>query len=445
MTRFRQGQSLEAALRRHLLWVMLMVMGGLLTMVHFGVEKLSHDFVLARLEDDAQSLIAALSQTPDGGWQLNFSRLPDVYSRVRSGHYYQIRYRTIGGEWHELRSRSLWDQQIEQNTLSAGQHRTHQAQGPAKQDWLIWEQGFRRLNSEFSLWMAEDIAAMRDDQRQFELSLLALVTASIFLMLGLQRRVLMRGFARLAPIRRALEDQRSGQDVHMPDDLPDEVQPLVQAIEQALQRSGEQTKRSRLALGNLAHELKRPLQQLQWLADQAPESSRTELQQLYQRLRHLIDRELRRARIAGSPSPGQYFDPHQEIPILVTVLERMDNDQIQFTSSLPDQSLPYDRDDMLELLGNLLDNAWRHAHRRVHLTIETLPQQWQLLIEDDGPGVPEAQRRQLTHRGVRLDESGSGHGLGLSICTAVVESYQGEMVFEPSPLGGLRVAIRLQR
>ena len=185
MTRFRQGQSLEAALRRHLLWIMLMVMGGLLTMVHFGVEKLSHDFVLARLEDDAQSLIAALSQTPDGGWQLNFSRLPDVYSRVRSGHYYQIRYRTIGGEWHELRSRSLWDQQIEQNTLSAGQHRTHQAQGPAKQDWLIWEQGFRRLNSEFSLWMAEDIAAMRDDQRKFELTLLALVTASIFLMLGL--------------------------------------------------------------------------------------------------------------------------------------------------------------------------------------------------------------------------------------------------------------------
>lgn len=437
------SNSLEWRIRRQLLLVLLLVMTGLLVLVHISVSHLTQNFVLSRLEHDAESLIASLEQGADGQWRLHEAALPQVYQRVHSGHYYVIK-----GGAVTLRSRSLWDLETSTRMMPVGVSRSELQPGVGDQQWLIREQGFSKQGQGFSLWIAEDIAALQQEQRQFELGLLLLLALSLPLLLILQRRVLRSGFARLEPLRQSLARQQAGAEVEFPADIPQEVVPLVETITQLLRRSGEQTARSRMALGNLAHELKHPLQELQWLARQHPDPEQSaQLLRLYQQLHQRIERELRRARIAGAPGPGRQFVPKDEVTHLVRLLQRIGRDDIDFESELPPGAIPFDRDDMLEMLGNLLDNAWRHAGRRVRLRIQPPGDNahlWSILVEDDGAGVGSADLLRLSERGVRLDEQADGSGLGLSICRAVAESYDGELVFAASELGGLQVKVSLK-
>jgi len=435
--------SLEWRIRRQLLLVLVAVMAALLGLVHVSVSHLLENVVLSRLEHDAESLIAALEPNADGQWQLRETALPQVYQRVHSGHYYLL-HTTDGVRLH---SRSLWDLEPDVRTMPVGQSRSEQRPGVGAQQWLIREQGFSKQGQAFSLWIAEDIAEQRQAQHRFELGLLLLLVLSVPLLLLLQRRILRAGFSRLEPLRQTLARQQAGAEVEFPDDIPQEVVPLVETITQLLHRSGRQITRSRSALGNLAHELKHPLQELQWLAQQHPDAEQgAQLQNLYRRLHQRIERELRRARIAGSPGPGRQFVPAEEIPHLVALLRRIGRDDIRFEGDWPEGATPFDRDDMLELLGNLLDNAWRHAAAQVQLAVRPPDREgagWTLLVEDDGAGVDPADLERLSERGVRLDEQGGGSGLGLSICQAVAESYDGDLSFSASALGGLQVKVHL--
>lgn len=437
------NDSLEGKIRRQLLLALLLVMAGLLLLLHISVSHLTQNFVLSRLAHDAESLIATLERGADGQWQLNETALPQVYQRVHSGHYYLLRSQGVN-----LRSRSLWDLDPPTRMMPVGASRSELKPGVGEQQWLIREQGFSKQGQDFSLWIAEDIADLRQEQRKFEAALLLLLALSLPLLLILQRRVLRSGFARLEPLRQSLARQQAGAEVEFPTDIPQEVVPLVETITQQLRRSGEQTRRSRMALGNLAHELKHPLQELQWVARHHPDPEQSaHLQRLYQQLHQRIDRELRRARIAGAPGPGRQFVPQEEVTHLVRLLRRIGRSEIDFISELPPGAIPFDRDDMLELLGNLLDNAWRHARQRVQLRIRP-PEQpagpWSIVVEDDGAGVESADLQRLSQRGVRLDEQAGGSGLGLSICQAVAESYDGELRFASSPLGGLQVKVSLK-
>ncbi|MNJ59226.1 Virulence sensor histidine kinase PhoQ [compost metagenome] len=111
----------------------------------------------------------------------------------------------------------------------------------------------------------------------------------------------------------------------------------------------------------------------------------------------------------------------------------------------PGLLLPWDREDLLELLGNLLDNACKWADSEVQLSIEEQPDGYLLIIDDDGPGIPASDRQQVLERGTRLDEQVDGHGLGLGIVRDIVEVWSGKMTLQDSPLGGLRVSIELPR
>ncbi len=435
--------SLEWRIRRQLLAGLVLVLCGLMLIVHFSVTRLTESFVVSRLETDAESLIAALSKGTDGEWGFNEMAVMQPYQRVQSGHYYRLISKGL-----DVRSRSLWDLDPEVKPLQPGERQVSTLTPLPNQHWLALEVGFSTQKNQFTLWVAQDIADLKRDQEQMQLWLLLIVALSIPLLLLLQSRILRHGFQRLEPLRQALARQQAGEDIALPADVPKEVEPLVDSITQLLHQSGQQIGRSRMALGNLAHELKRPLQHLQWLAEQHPDpSQKQQLMALYDELYRRIERELRRARIAGAPGPGRHFNPNEEIPHLVQLLQRIGRDDLEFNAELPPGLMPFDRDDMLELLGNLLDNAWRHAAHKIQLRIVQPagePDRWSLCIEDDGKGVTEAEMKQMSMRGVRIDEhNGEGSGLGLSICNAIVDSYAGHMAYSRSPLGGLCIDIRL--
>ena len=159
----------------------------------------------------------------------------------------------------------------------------------------------------------------------------------------------------------------------------------------------------------------------------------------------LIERELKRARFAGEGG-GQRFLPQRDVPELVEALGQIHRDRqidIQL-APLPEGGLPFDHEDMLELLGNLLDNACKWARGRVRLHLEVQVNTLCITVADDGPGVSEADRAGLLHRGTRLDEQESGHGLGLAIVNDLVSDQGGSLDLQRSvELGGLEVQVML--
>jgi len=202
-------------------------------------------------------------------------------------------------------------------------------------------------------------------------------------------------------------------------------------------------------LGNLAHALKTPLTLLTRLADdpmlERSTALRERLLQHVGSLNRLVERELKRARLAGGAAPGQYVDLQQEIGSLVVALKRIYRDKpLDIRCEIRDGArFPGDREDLLELLGNLMDNACKWAKERVLVTLEQ-GEKLTLRVEDDGPGCPGDLLDELLRRGVRVDEARAGHGLGLAIARDVVTSYGGEiMLGRSAALGGFEAVIRL--
>ena len=162
------------------------------------------------------------------------------------------------------------------------------------------------------------------------------------------------------------------------------------------------------------------------------------------RFRQRLNRELNRARLSGDALPGAHLDCDAELPGLLATLNMIHGEHLHLSYvAPPGLHLPWDREDLLELLGNLLDNACKWADAEVRLTLTETAEGFSLAVEDDGPGIPADRREQVFSRGTRLDEQTDGHGLGLGIVRDIVESWGGVLRLLESPQGGLRVLIEL--
>ena len=416
--------------------------GLLLWLSAAAVRSVSEAYLLTRLEHDAEALVAALWVNPAGQVRLREGRVTPIYQQPLSGHYFEFAL----ADGSRLRARSLWDEGLDLPPVAVGTVRVERRPGPAGQSLLVRTAGYARDDLVFSLAVAEDLAPMEAQIRRFQQLALAVLGAALVLVVLIQRWVLRRGFRTVDRVRAQLRAVSEGQRERLDFMGPVEIRPLSTEINRLLEQVRQRLQRSRQALGNLAHGLKSPLTLVTRELDRLPlpAADRDRITGQLERLGQLVERELKRARFAGEGA-GQRFDPAQDIPDLAEAVGRLHQDRgvrVEI-GRLDAGSVPFDREDILELLGNLLDNACKWARERV--VIEMIRDDDVVFrVCDDGPGIAVDDRARLLRRGVRLDEQEPGHGLGLAIVRELVEGYGGSLTLdEAAGLGGLEVRVVL--
>ncbi len=428
--------------------------------IHQGITHFVEAEMLERMEQDAETLLSMLDFSGQKlAFRSEFSESHIHHAgwlRIFSGHYYQIESPGKTG----MTSRSLWDTTLPIHTLNVGEAQISRATGPEDQDLLLWSGAFHFHKHAITITIAEDRTLLQQHLREFLFYYALVLAIFLLILLAIQHQIISRS---LQPLRKAKEQIHAleqGEITRIDETVPHEILPLVQELNHALELLAQRLQRSRNALGNLAHELKRPLNLIIQLASeeklqqQLPQLA-TPLQEQSHTLHRLLDRELKRARLAGGGIPTtQRFRVSAEMPSLIELLQRIHHQKplkIDWTTqtdqpeSIARDVLPIDRDDLLELLGNLLDNACKWAKTTVQCTFLFSSQNAiQISIEDDGAECSAEQMESLSKRGLKMDETVEGHGLGLSIVNEIVSLYGGTLQFEQSKkLGGLTVHISL--
>ena len=426
--------SLERSLQIALGGLVLLAMLALALTGIVAVRDLAKDYVTTRLEHDAEALVAMLQPQE----KRFLHAVPPIYNQPYSGHYFIIRF----DDGSLLRSRSLWDTVFSVKQTDPGGNSVRMTHGPQEQQLLVRTATYRKQQEVFTLAIAEDIGAFRSMMQWLLWLAIGVVIVTLFLFLLIQKSLLRRSFRRLDLVRDDVRSIARGEKESLRTDVPTEITPLVADFNQLLTGWRGYLARSRHAAGNLAHALKTPLS---LILQQGRKHGDAYLVKQAERMHDLIDRELNRARIAGSALAGRRFRPVTDISELADVIRQLHRDReldLQIVIDAEDQ-LPLDQQDMLELTGNLLENAAKWARHSIRLTLGT-EDLMRLVIEDDGPGINRESRSSILARGTRLDESEEGYGIGLSIVQEIIELYGGSIDLGKSDeLGGLRVTVEL--
>jgi len=428
--------SLKTTLTRNLIVNMLVVMSGLLIIMYFSMQQIMMDYVLTRLQHDSESLISALHQEKPNKWIINPGQISSVYNRVKSGHYYRA---SLNNQI--ITSRSLFDSDFPLSTDSSTSTLSYTAPGPAQEFLLIWYQQVNKNNEVIKVWVAEDINPLKQQLIRNTLFAFLLVLLITSLLLYLQQRTLQKSFVIFESLRLNLSSIRHKQTEKSGINVPVEIMPLVREIEMLVDQLRSRIIRTRNAIGNMAHELKRPLQ---LLLIQNEGVTKTGQVKPIDDIKNIIERELRRAKISGAKSIGSKTNLNEELPYIIEMMAKIyPKILIKFDHSIEVESLELDQDDMLELIGNLLDNACKFAYQTVRLTLNINKSYFVLIFEDDGHGIDSAQIEKIKLRGIRVDESTEGYGLGLNICNDILDSYNGTIKFSQSTSGGLMVTVKI--
>lgn len=401
------------------------------------------------LDVHLKQLLANIDVDPQGKLVLSQTPVDPRFAEPLSGLYWQV-----GDDRGQLlRSRSLWDSAIKLpiDRLRPGETHQHEAAGPGDQRVLVAERAVT-LSVDgkqviVRLAVAEDLARMSAATSAFAKDLgVALVLLGCVLALATWIQVSV-GLRPLVALRGAVADVRAGRTRHLPSSVPTEVHPLVEEVNAFIDAQEGEIERSRGRAADLAHGLKTPLAAL------ATDTSRLrargegeiarDIEAVSESMGRHVDRELARARVRGRPR-GSIATSTAVKPlvssIVGTVSRTPQGARATFENLVADDNcVPLDRTDLAEVLGNLIENAARHAARFVRITAdEAVPS---IVIEDDGEGIEPGHLQRVLERGARLDERGGAAGLGLAIVQDVLDAYGWGLELSRSDLGGLKAAI----
>lgn len=399
---------------------------------------------------EGRQLAAGVAIGEDGVPTLSRTLADVRFTQPASGLYWQVS--TPRGA---LRSRSLWDQDLPPS--QAAQPRdwtTRFVDGPFDQQLLLVERivlpesgGARVL-----LQLGHEQKSLRDTRAEFGAEL-ALFLTILWLILSAAAWVQVHlGLSPLVRVRKEVETLKRNPRERLSSAHLAEIEPLTRAINELADARERDLVRARRRAADLAHGLKTPLAALFAQSRRAREAGAVEasdgLDRAIAAATAAVESELARSRaaaIGAAPATGRTA-PLQIIESIVGVVERTEfGTQLVFEVDVPDDLIvPVADEDLMELLGPLIENAARYARRRVRISGSAATDA-QLSIEDDGPGIAAEQIAEVIARGSRLDEAGSGHGFGLAIANDLAVATRGELTLTRSDLGGLNVTVAWPR
>ncbi len=411
--------------------------------VSYAIKKESESQLAERLEREGESLLAGMQFDASGALQVDAKRISAVYQRPFSGHYYMI-----FANKDTQTSRSVWDAKLNIAPLKTDEKALYYAQGPEQQPLLVVAHGYQKQQQTITIAMAENLAPIQTSIARFQALYAAISVAGLMILLFIQRIIVQNALLPLGEIKDNIEKLSRGEVSQIESNGPEEISPLIEQLNRLLTGMQHKSRRSREALGNLAHALKTKLTLLNQAAERAEVDANTTIRNdiyaITESISHTLERELKRARLMGNAHPMRKVDLKSEISQLTHTLEQIyTNKAINIKWTVADDvAFNGDREDLLEMLGNLLDNACKWCHSKVALTV-TGKNDTMFVVEDDGAGCAEHVLNNLTSRGFRADESQPGSGLGLAIVHDIVESYGANLSFSKSvALGGLRVEVK---
>jgi two-component system sensor histidine kinase PhoQ len=403
------------------------------------------------------SLLAAVDQSNDGlSVTVANERLFESRLMTRDSGLYAILYNehnekiwvsvsstesTVWKDFPRAKNTTVGDWQFSTQTLSK-QYQFRLAFG------ILWPDANDQLQRyDVVLWQdASDYFWQLDRFRQ---TLWAWLSITIVLLLIVMYLVMMWSLRPLKKVGleiKAIEDRKQ---TGFEQNYPTEITPLTDNLNILLSREQYQHQRYRNAMDDLAHSLKTPLAVLNGLTDN-DSLGRSELATMREqtaRMNQIVSYQLQRATNVVGVKIDKPIDLIVIINKISTALEKVYLEKrVQFDSTLPNSILiRMDESDCYEVMGNLLDNAFKYCQDKMRINcIETKNDEIELNIEDNGSGLSSPEIDRILNRGTRLDEANEGQGIGLAVVAELVNSYNVNLRFEPSTLGGLKVVLTLQ-
>ncbi|MCI1710065.1 MAG: sensor histidine kinase [Chiayiivirga sp.] len=393
-----------------------------------------------RLSDDLDALIALADAGTDGQVQLRREPAEERYDRVFSGWYWLMQ---VAGETRT--SRSAWDASELEGVLPRAQAQRQflLAAGPRVQSLRVALQEIRMPGAAVPavFAVAGDLAEVRAEAQRFRWFAALSVAIIAFVLLAVVALQVEFGLRPLRRIAATLERIRRGESTRFETaSLPSEVAPLATQVNELLDEHQRRIERARRGAADLAHALKTPLAALALESELGQGEFAQRVATEVQRMRAAVER-----RLVGTIEA----DLRQRMPVrpvldsLLSLMRRAYADRtLDLRVEGEDGVFPGTREDLEEVLGNLLDNACKWAATRVEARLVSEPGATIVRIEDDGPGLLPEQAERALQRGVRLDEREPGSGLGLAIVDDIVRSHGGTLRLGRADLGGLRVELR---
>lgn len=422
-----------------------------LSIAGFGLVVLFQRHVTRTLTGDLEihlrQLIAGIDVDPQGDLVMTRPPADPRFADPLSGLYWQV----TGAGGQLLRSRSLWDMTLKlpADEISHGDMHLHEVPGPGGSRLLVAERSVvlsgGGANSPARIAVATDLGRVTAATTAFGKDLaVALGVLGLVLAIATSIQVGL-GLRPLDSLRRGVADIRAGRRRDLPASVPAEVQPLVEEVNALLEAQAGEIERSRGRAADLAHGLKTPLAALAAdvvrLRDSGQDAVADDIEAIGDAMSRHVDRELARARVRGRVRSQSATALAPLVRSLVATVARTPGaHRLSFDIDIAaDTTAPFDRTDLAEVLGNLIENAARHAHARVRIAADA-GERPAIHVEDDGAGLAEPELARVLQRGVRLDERG-GAGLGLSIVQDVLAAYRWRLVLARSALGGLRASL----
>ncbi|RYE04529.1 MAG: histidine kinase [Sphingomonadales bacterium] len=424
-------------------WILLLLVGG-----GYALDRVLVTTVTRNFDDQLDYLLKAMifsAEIDSNGDVMNNRELADQrFLEYNSGAYWQI-----SGKGHQpYISRSLWDQnlRVDERHQDNEVHVYDSREIPGQQ-LRIAERDVKLPGSDVR-WRFQVAQSRETLNAQIATLRTTLIRSFVLLGLGLMVMVGLQTWYGLLPLRRVRTEiarLRAGQSARIEKPMPAEVAPMVEELNALVEHNDRQAEEARRHAGNLAHALKTPLSVIMNAAAAGQADLGPAVIREARTMRRQIDHHLARARAVGrrgsAHSRAAVWPSIEAVERAVARLYpqvRIDVDGAK------DLVAHIERQDLDDLLGNLVENAAKYGGGSVFITAGVQAGFVEILVEDDGNGIPEADRIRIFDRGVRLDSGKPGTGLGLAIVRDVAEIYDGTVSLEESEdLGGLLVRLRL--